>query len=66
LEDKQKELKVIQKDFEKLKKVVDKFRALEVELQNQLEDINRVVKENTSKAQHWSKKISDLNKLKSR
>ena len=66
LEEKAKELKIIQKEFEKLKKVVDKFRALEVELVNQLEDINRIVKENTSKAQHWSKKIADLNKQKSR
>jgi structural maintenance of chromosome 4 len=66
LEDKGKELKVIQKSFEKLKKVVDKFRAVEVELQNQLEDLNRVVKDNQVKAQNWSKKIADLNKQKSR
>ena len=66
MEEKQNELKGIQKKFEKIKKIVDKFRSVEVDLQNQLEDIKRVVNENTQKAQHWSKKIADLNKQKSR
>jgi len=66
LEEKVKELRVIQKGFEKLKKIVDKFRSVEVELQNQIDDMNRVIKDHQSKAQHWSKKISELNKQKAR
>lgn len=65
-EQKGESLKELQKTFEKIKKVVDKFRSVEVDIQNQIEEQTRIVKESEAKAQHWSKKIADLNKQKSR
>lgn len=52
----------IQKQFEKLKKFVEKFRSDEVDIQNEIENLNRTIKAKQNEAQHWSKKISDIKK----
>jgi structural maintenance of chromosome 4 len=60
------ETKKAQSEYDKLKKIVDKFRTTEVEIQNQIEDINRTLKEHEAKVQHWAKKIAELEKQKAR
>ena len=60
LETKAEELKEYEVTFEEQKKVMNKFRTVEIDIANQLEDTNRLRGENADKAEHWSRKFTQL------
>lgn len=54
------ELGAIEKEYDALKKGVDKIRAQEVDVAHQLEELTRTVKEDAAKAKQWEKKLQDV------
>lgn len=60
LEEKGNILQTIQKEYEGIKKVLEKVRSVEVELKNHIEDLQRSIKDNNAKAKHWGKKLTAL------
>jgi structural maintenance of chromosome 4 len=52
--------KEIRTEFDGLKSQVSKVRTVEVEIQGQLEEYARVLKENSAKEGHWRKKLQEL------
>ena len=63
-EEKGKALKKFQKEFDKIKSARNQLVRAEVDWMNQLEDIQRVVKENEGKQEDYTKKIEALKKKK--
>lgn len=59
-EAKGKQLETIQKEYEEFKRVVDGVRSVEVDINNKLDDFDRIIKDNIAKASHWQKKLEDL------
>lgn len=55
-------MKSVNKEYEKLKKIVGQGRSVEVDLQHQLEDCVRIITEHQEKAEAASRKYDDLNR----
>ena len=53
-------MKGMQEEYEKFKSVVAKVRTVEVEMNAQLEDYARSIKENNARAKHWDGKLQAL------
>eukprot|EP01117_Protostelium_nocturnum_P009062 TRINITY_DN324_c0_g1_i1.p1 TRINITY_DN324_c0_g1~~TRINITY_DN324_c0_g1_i1.p1 ORF type:complete len:1344 (-),score=532.25 TRINITY_DN324_c0_g1_i1:50-4081(-) len=64
--EKAKELKAHRESLEGIKKVVDKFRTLEVDLLHQISDYEKSIRTEQENVQRWSKKLSELEKQKAR
>lgn len=56
------ELSTVNKEYDKLKKIVGQGRSVEVDIQHQLEDCVRVIAEWQEKAQAASRRYDDLNR----
>eukprot|EP01132_Coremiostelium_polycephalum_P004814 gene4814-6000_t len=64
-EEKEKEIEDMRKDADKLKKIVDKARKVEVEIQMQIEDVEKnliAIQQETTK---FARRLDDLNRKKS-
>ena len=60
LEERTRELEVMQAEHEPLKKVVSVTRKVILELEGQVEDMARIVKENAGKLKHWTTKVAEV------
>jgi structural maintenance of chromosome 4 len=60
LEEKTETMATITKDHEDVKAEVTKLQKIELDLDQQLEDYNRGLKENQQKDKHWSKRLDGL------
>lgn len=57
-------MKAIEKQYEECKSVVSKVRSIEVEMNAQLEDYARSIKENKGRAKHWEGELQKLREMR--
>eukprot|EP01113_Clastostelium_recurvatum_P039386 TRINITY_DN6002_c0_g1_i1.p1 TRINITY_DN6002_c0_g1~~TRINITY_DN6002_c0_g1_i1.p1 ORF type:complete len:1300 (-),score=349.43 TRINITY_DN6002_c0_g1_i1:26-3889(-) len=60
--EKNEELKAARVEYDQLKKIVDKARGVEIDIQNKLEECLASIKESEEKAQHWQRKFEELDR----
>lgn len=59
--DKEAEVAAVKKDMDALQKVVDKIKAVEVDIDLQLEDYNVMLRDHQKITKHWKVKVAELN-----
>jgi structural maintenance of chromosome 4 len=61
-EPKYEELETMKAEYDELKKMVVQVRTVEVDIQNQLEDYSKILKDNEGKRDHWAAKLREVRK----